>query len=104
MHKAGKLFFNRYVVVLFLFAGWMLLFDDNNIFRQIKLKNELKSLREQLQATKQELLQDSLFLEELKTNPALKEKIAREKYLMKKDDEIVFSVVRENIPDTLPVK
>lgn len=82
----------------------MLLFDDNNIFRQIKLKNELKSLREQLQATKQELLQDSLFLEELKTNPALKEKIAREKYLMKKDDEIVFSVVRENIPDTLPVK
>ena len=47
---------------------------------------------QQIAATKQEL-------EQLKTNPALLEKYAREKYLMKRDNEDLFLIREENASD-----
>ena len=35
-------------------------------------------------------------MEELKTNPKNLEKFAREKYLMKKDNEDIFVIVKKN--------
>lgn len=73
----------------------MLFFDQNNIFRQIQLRNELERANEQKQFYLNEIRNDSLFLEQLKNDPEVKEKYAREHYLMKKDDERVFSIIRE---------
>jgi cell division protein FtsB len=48
---------------------------------------------QQINATKQEL-------EQLKTNPALLEKYAREKYLMKRDNEDLFRIEGKNTSST----
>lgn len=91
-----KIVWNRYVIVLVIFALWMMFFDQNNVFRQMQLQNDLNNANEQKQFYLNEIRNDSLFLEELKNDPKVKEKFAREHYLMSKDDEKVFSIVREN--------
>jgi len=68
-----------------------LFFDERDIITtHFKLKHELHKLEEsrnyylgQIEATKKEL-------EELKSDPAVLEKYAREKYWMKKDNEDLF--------------
>lgn len=65
-------------------------FDRNDIPLQWKRVNDLKKLQQNeknynnlISATKEEL-------ELLKTNPSTLEKYAREKYMMKKDNEDLF--------------
>jgi len=89
-----KIVWNRYVIVLVIFAGWMLFFDQNSFLRQMQLQNDLKTANDQKQFYLDQIRNDSIFLEELDKNIELKEKYARENYLMKKDEEIVFSIVR----------
>jgi len=89
-----KIVWNRYVIILVIFAVWMLFFDQNSFLRQMQLQNELKTANEQKQFYLDQIRNDSIFLEELDKNIELKEKYARENYLMKKDEEIVFSIVR----------
>jgi len=101
MKVTYKIFWNRYVLVLLGFAAWMLFFDQNNIFRHLKLRQEVKSAQEQKQYYLNEMRSDSIFLEQLKNDPEVKEKFAREHYLMKRDSEIVFSIIREEAPDTV---
>jgi cell division protein DivIC len=94
MKFSYKIVWNRYVIVLVIFAVWMLFFDQNSFLRQMQLKNELKSANEQKQFYLDQIRNDSIFLEELDKNIELKEKYARENYLMKKEEETVFSIVR----------
>ncbi len=58
----------------------------------MKLQESKKYYEQQITATRQEL-------EQLKTNPALLEKYAREKYLMKRDNEDLFLIRDEAAPD-----
>lgn len=84
---------NKYVLTAIGFVIWMLFFDVRDIitthFRQgdelKKLELSKKYYQQQITSTKQEL-------EQLKSNPALLEKYAREKFLMKKDNEDLFLV------------
>ena len=101
MKVTYKIFWNRYVLVLLGFTAWMLFFDQNNIFRHLKLRSEVNSAQEQKQFLLDQISNDSIFLEQLKNDPEVKEKFARENYLMKRDSEIVFSIIREQPIDTV---
>ena len=81
--------------VLLAFIIWMMFFDQNSWLRQLSLSKELKEARRQEQYYKDEIANDSLKLHELKTNDESVEKLAREKYLMKKDNEEIFLIVRD---------
>ncbi len=81
--------------VLLAFVVWMLFFDQNNWLRQLSLSSELNEAKRQEQYYKNEISSDSLKLHELTSNDESVEKLAREKYLMKKDGEEVFLIVRE---------
>jgi cell division protein FtsB len=74
------------------FTVWMLFFDPRDVFTQLQHKSEL----DQLQASKawyqKEIAKESVEAEQLKTNPATIEKYAREKYLMKRDNEDLFVI------------
>ncbi|MDR3715475.1 MAG: septum formation initiator family protein [Puia sp.] len=84
---------NKYVLTALCFAVWMVFFDDRDLitthFRQPgelkKLEQSKKYYEEQISATSKEL-------EQLKSDPAILEKYAREKYLMKRDNEDLFLV------------
>lgn len=95
MKFSYKIVWNKYVIVLIIFAFLMLFFDQNNIFRQIQLRNDLNAAKDQKQFYLNEIRNDSIFLEQLKNDPEVKETYARENYLMKKDSERVFTIVRE---------
>lgn len=62
---------------------------------QVKLRAELNKLREDKMYYRDEVNRTKADLDNLLTNPAGLEKFAREKYLMKRDDEDVFIIIQE---------
>jgi cell division protein DivIC len=84
---------NKYFLTTVGFIVWILFFDTRDFitshFREraelVKLEKSKQYYEQQIAATKQEL-------DQLKTNPALLEKYAREKYLMKRDNEDLFLI------------
>ena len=90
--KAIRIFKNKYLIATILFIVWMLFFDHNDIFLHLQYRKELNELKadkkyyqEQIDLTRKEV-------DLIKSNPQAMEKVAREQYLMKKDDEDVFVV------------
>jgi cell division protein FtsB len=55
-------------------------------------RRELKELQASKAWYQKEISKESADAEQLKTNPAIVEKYAREKYLMKRDNEDIFIV------------
>jgi cell division protein FtsB len=96
---------NKYITASVLFFVWVGFFDRNDLISEMKLMykiNKLKTERSYYQKQTDAATQD---LKELQTNPANLEKFAREKYLMKKDNEDVYVIVDQNnkLLDTLHV-
>ena len=86
---------NIYAALLFFFILWMLFFDTNNIFYQFKLSQKLNELEKQKTYYNEEIKEVDQLKEELFSTDENKEKFAREKYYMKKDNEDVFIIVEE---------
>src|SRR5687767_8263706 len=84
---------NKYIITIIVFFAWMLCFDRNDIITRVKLKNQLSKLREEKEFYKEEIKKVEETHAQLFSNEETLEKFAREKYLMKKDDEEVFLIV-----------
>jgi len=84
---------NKYLIATVAFVVWMLFFDRNDITSQYKYQSHLKNLKEEKEFYIKETATVKKDLEELTTNPLRLQKFAREKYLMKKDNEDVFILV-----------
>ena len=95
MEKIGKILKNRYVLILAIFIVWLAFFDQDNLFRQFKLTRELDEAREKQEYYSTEYNKDSTLLKQLENDPEVMEKMARENYLMKKDDEKIFLIVED---------
>ena len=88
---------NKYVIAILAFVVWMMFFDRNNFINQIRLVNTLKGLDEQKEFYQREIRKDSAELHRLKTDTTSLEKFAREKYLMKKENEDIYLIIdKEN--------
>jgi cell division protein FtsB len=74
------------------FVVWMLFFDRNDFFQQQQRRTELRQLKEGKKYFQEQIEQEQQLADELKNNPASIEKFAREKYLMKKDNEDLFLI------------
>jgi cell division protein FtsB len=91
---------NKYLLTAIGFTVWILFFDSRDFitshFRErgelLKLQQSEKYYEQQIAATKRELQQ-------LKTNPAVLEKYAREKYLMKRDNEDLFRIKEDQVAE-----
>ena len=94
--KIVKPIFNKYLIALVGFVVWIMFFDENNLRQHQKNRQELALLEEQVRNYKQKIEADKQKLYELQTNDANLEKFAREQFLMKKADEVIFVIVEEN--------
>jgi cell division protein DivIC len=84
---------NKYVLTLIGFAIWMLFFDDRDFFTTyFKQRSELNALVQSKQYYEKQIATTQKELDQLKINAATIEKYAREKYLMKRDNEDLFVV------------
>ena len=81
---------NKYILTPLLFLTWMLFFDQNNIISQVQTHIKLSELRADKAFYEQEIAQSREDLRLLQNNAELLEKFAREKYLMKKENEEIF--------------
>jgi len=84
---------NKYLLTLVGFAVWMLFFDDRDLFVTVfKQRQELNDLRKSKQYYEQQITGTQKELDQLKINAFTIEKYAREKYLMKRDNEDLFVI------------
>ena len=91
---------NKYVLTVIGFAVWMLFFDDRDVYNTyFKQRRELNTLQDNKVYFEKQITATSKELDQLKINAATIEKYAREKYLMKRDNEDLFVVVSKKQPN-----
>ena len=90
--KIVQLFKNKFLIATVFFVVWMLFFDHNNLFLHLQYRNELNDLKKSKQYYKEQISKTREEVELLKTDSKWMEKVAREQYLMKRDNEDVYLI------------
>lgn len=83
---------NKYILTGSFFAIWMLFIDQKDLISDFERRSTLKELEKSEQHLKQLISESTRELNLLKNNAESIEKYAREKYMMKKDNEDLFIV------------
>jgi len=86
---------NKYLIAGVAFLTWMLFFDRNDLMSQYEYRTQLNKLEAEKEFYTVESAKAVKDLNELTTNQSKLEKFAREKYLMKKENEDVFVIIEE---------
>ena len=84
--------YNKYLIAIAVFVVWMLFFDRNDMLTQMERRKELRALQNSKDYYTQQIHDERRSLQDLKNNPTAIEKLAREKYLMKRDNEDIFII------------
>lgn len=77
------------------FAIWMLFFDANSYLIHRELNKEMDALEAEKEYYKNEIEKDKKAIQELSTDEGI-EKLAREKYYMKKENEEIYIIEYED--------
>ena len=83
---------HKYAVTVLLFAILIIFIDENSLIRRWQLTREEATLRREVSRYRAQYEEDTRKLNELTTDSEAIERIAREKYLMKKDNEDIFVI------------
>jgi len=89
---------NKFFIAVAVFVFVILFFDKNDLFTQLDRNRQLHELVESRQYLSDQIAMEQTILDNMRTNPATLEKFAREKYLMKRDNEDLY-IIPENSPD-----
>lgn len=92
MKNLRFIFTNKYLISGIAFVVWMLFFDRNDLTLQVHRVRELNKLEQNEKNMALRIMNTKKELDLLKTNPETLEKYAREKYMMKKDNEDLYIV------------
>lgn len=90
MKSVFRFFTSKYMIALTAFAVWMTFFDARDIFSQLTRRKEQKQLHTKIDYYRRQIEATETELKNLQNDPAALEKYAREKYLMKRDNEEIF--------------
>ncbi len=93
LKKLPKITRNFYFVSGMLFLIWMLFLDSNDLYTQYRLNSKLNSLNRQKEYYLNKIEEVRHEREQLLTDKEALEKLAREKYLMKKEKEDLYVIV-----------
>lgn len=77
-------------VVFMIFITWMLVFGENNFIKTHALTSQINSLKAEIKAKNDSAVFYEAKVRELNTDRERLEKIAREQYGMKRENEEVF--------------
>ena len=95
--RVVKFVWNRYFILTIAFAVWMFFFDQNSFFVHRELDKQIKLLEVDESYFQEHLNTETEKLDQLNSNPAEIERIAREKHFLKKDDEDIFIIEQEKV-------
>lgn len=83
---------NKYFLATAFFLVWLLFFDHNDLFMGYKRSSELKELKASKAYYEERIRETREELDALRVNSTSLEKVAREKYLMKRDNEDLYII------------
>ena len=83
---------NKYIVALLVFFVWILFFDQNNLVDRYISHRNIRQLERDKQYFRLRIMEDSIRMDELRTDNENLEKFAREQYLMKRENEDIFII------------
>ncbi len=92
--KIRGLFKNFYFLFFLCFVLWMTIIDSNGFINRYRLSDKLSELNSQKEFYVKEIDKVSLDKERFESDQELLEKYAREEYLMKKESEDIFYVIK----------
>lgn len=95
IQKFPKIFRNFYFVTSVVFLTWMLLFDNNDLINQYHHSAAYHELLKQKDYYNENIEKVKSDMKSLRTDKDKLERFAREKYLMHREKEDVFVIVRE---------
>lgn len=95
MYRILNLIRNKYFIAGIAFLTWMLFFDRNDLMSQYEYRTQLNKLQAEKRFYLKESAKAVKDLNELTTDKSKLEKFAREKYLMKKENEDIFVIITE---------
>jgi len=83
---------NKFSLAAVGFVVWMLFFDRNDLFTQMQRRGELNELKQSKAYFEKQIAENRKFSKDLQFNAQAIEKYAREKYMMKRDNEDLFII------------
>ncbi|MEE9409193.1 MAG: septum formation initiator family protein [Polaribacter sp.] len=95
-NKAVKIFTNTYVIILTFFLIWMFFWDDNSYFVHSRFNAEINDLEHAIATYETKIKEDKATIKKLQDSLQL-ERFAREKYLMKKENEDIYIIEFDTI-------
>jgi len=90
---------NRYFIASVSLFAWIMFFDRNSLIRQYGDREALYQLKKEKLYFQDEIEKTRTDLNQLLTDKNSLEKFAREKYLMKKDNEEIWLVLEEPVKE-----
>lgn len=99
--KAVRKFSGRYKYVITIVVGvcFVGFIGDNSFLQQVKNMRQISRLEKEIETYDERFEADSIRLCELFSNPEAIEKIARERYFMKADNEDIFVLSDDERPE-----
>ncbi len=96
MERLLNLLKNKYFITSIAFVLWMLFFDRNDVATQYSYQNQKNNLEEEknFYMTENEKIESTL--KNIRYNAEEVQRIAREKYKMKKEKEDIYIVVHKD--------
>lgn len=93
-------FISHYKYLLVIVLGVIIVgfIDENSFMRRIQLELKISDLRSDINKYNKQYQDDSRQLREIRRNPKTIEKIARERYFMKADDEDIYVLSDDEKP------
>jgi cell division protein FtsB len=93
-----KFITNRYVMIIAIFVVWMVFFDENSWVNQREFDKEINKLNVEKDYYNSQINQDKDFINKHNDREEL-EKFAREKYNMKKENEEIYIIEYDTLPE-----
>jgi cell division protein DivIC len=89
---------NKFFIAIAVFAFVILIFDKNDLFTQMDRNRQLRELVVSKQYFTDQIGAEQSIIDKMKTSPVTLERYAREKHLMKRDNEDLY-LIPENSPE-----
>lgn len=83
---------NKYLLATAAFVVWMLFFDRDDVFTQMERRKDLREIQASKSYYQKQIAENQKISKELQFNASAVEKYAREKYLMKRDNEDLYII------------
>jgi cell division protein FtsB len=92
LNRIPSFFRNKFFLAGAGFIVWIVFFDHNDVFTQLQRRSELNELKQSKAYFEKQIAENRKFSKDLQFNAQAIEKYAREKYLMKRDNEDLFII------------